>query len=102
MQNKFKRLRRLEDDDSDNEGNDDPELEREVIAEKLFVGGSDEVCVILLTSSLTEEYCHLFLYYMIITLYLSYVKHQAIVSVCDLYIQTLGNVLSVMVIVITS
>ncbi|XP_050557944.1 transcription elongation factor SPT6 [Spodoptera frugiperda] len=41
--NKFKRLRRLdEDDDSDNEGNDDPELEREVIAEKLFVGGSDE------------------------------------------------------------
>lgn len=40
--NKFKRLRRLEDDDSDNEGNDDPDLEREVIAEKLFVGGSDE------------------------------------------------------------
>ncbi|XP_046966341.1 transcription elongation factor SPT6 [Vanessa cardui] len=40
--NKFKRLRRLEDDDSDNEGADDPELEREVIAEKLFVGGSDE------------------------------------------------------------
>ncbi|XP_045772397.1 transcription elongation factor SPT6 [Maniola jurtina] len=40
--NKFKRLRRLEDDDSDNEGQDDPELEREVIAEKLFVGGSDE------------------------------------------------------------
>lgn len=43
QQNKFKRLRRLEDDDSDNEGNDDPDLEREVIAEKLFVGGSDEV-----------------------------------------------------------
>ncbi|XP_028156739.1 transcription elongation factor SPT6 [Ostrinia furnacalis] len=40
--NKFKRLRRLEDDDSDNEGADDPDLEREVIAEKLFVGGSDE------------------------------------------------------------
>ncbi|XP_041979251.1 transcription elongation factor SPT6 [Aricia agestis] len=40
--NKFKRLRRLEDDDSDNEGNDDPDLEREVIAERLFVGGSDE------------------------------------------------------------
>ncbi|CAH2250199.1 transcription elongation factor SPT6 [Pararge aegeria] len=40
--NKFKRLRRLEDDDSDNEGQDDPELEREVIAEKLFVGGSDD------------------------------------------------------------
>ncbi|KOB76059.1 Transcription elongation factor SPT6 [Operophtera brumata] len=40
--NKFKRLRRLEDDDSDNEGNDDPDLEREVIAEKLFVGGSDD------------------------------------------------------------
>ncbi|CAH4028346.1 unnamed protein product [Pieris brassicae] len=40
--NKFKRLRRLEDDDSDNEGNDDPDLEREVIAEKLFVAGSDE------------------------------------------------------------
>ncbi|XP_063383869.1 transcription elongation factor SPT6 [Cydia fagiglandana] len=40
--NKFKRLRRLEDDDSDNEGADDPELEREVIAEKLFVAGSDE------------------------------------------------------------
>ncbi|CAB3227158.1 unnamed protein product [Arctia plantaginis] len=40
--NKFKRLRRLEDDDSDNEGNDDPELEREVIAEKLFEGGSDD------------------------------------------------------------
>ncbi|XP_060803163.1 transcription elongation factor SPT6 [Amyelois transitella] len=40
--NKFKRLRRLEDDDSDNEGADDPELEREVIAEKLFVGGSDD------------------------------------------------------------
>ncbi|XP_050684543.1 transcription elongation factor SPT6 [Leptidea sinapis] len=40
--NKFKRLRRLEDDDSDNEGVDDPDLEREVIAEKLFVGGSDE------------------------------------------------------------
>lgn len=34
----------MEDDDSDNEGQDDPELEREVIAEKLFVGGSDEVC----------------------------------------------------------
>lgn len=33
----------MEDDDSDNEGADDPELEREVIAEKLFVGGSDEV-----------------------------------------------------------
>ncbi|GBP70340.1 Transcription elongation factor SPT6 [Eumeta japonica] len=40
--NKFKRLRRLEDDDSDAEGADDPDLEREVIAEKLFVGGSDE------------------------------------------------------------
>ncbi|CAG9561741.1 unnamed protein product [Danaus chrysippus] len=40
--NKFKRLRRLEDDDSDNEGADDPDLEREVIAEKLFVGGSDD------------------------------------------------------------
>lgn len=37
----------MEDDDSDNEGADDPELEREVIAEKLFVGGSgDEVCVL--------------------------------------------------------
>ncbi|XP_049873145.1 transcription elongation factor SPT6 [Pectinophora gossypiella] len=40
--NKFKRLRRLEDDDSDNDGADDPQLEREVIAESLFVGGSDE------------------------------------------------------------
>ncbi|CAK1551238.1 unnamed protein product [Leptosia nina] len=40
--NKFKRLRRLEDDDSDNEGADDPDLEREVIAEKLFVPGSDD------------------------------------------------------------
>lgn len=41
LQNKFKRLRRLEDDDSDNEGADS-QLEREVIAESLFVGGSDE------------------------------------------------------------
>lgn len=41
FQNKFKRLRRLEDDDSDNEGADS-QLEREVIAESLFVGGSDE------------------------------------------------------------
>lgn len=40
--NKFKRLRRLEDDDSDADGADDPDLEREVIAEKLFVGGSDD------------------------------------------------------------
>lgn len=45
FQNKFKRLRRLEEDDSDNEGNDDPDLEREVIAEKLFVAGSDEVYI---------------------------------------------------------
>lgn len=45
VQNKFKRLRRLEDDDSDADGADDPDLEREVIAEKLFVGGSDEVSV---------------------------------------------------------
>lgn len=36
-------MRRLEDDDSDNEGADDPALEREIIAEKIFVGGSDEV-----------------------------------------------------------
>lgn len=41
LQNKFKRLRRLEDDDSDNEGADS-QLEREVIADSLFVGGSDE------------------------------------------------------------
>ncbi|CAG9102905.1 hypothetical protein JYU34_005682 [Plutella xylostella] len=40
--NKFKRLRRLEDDDSDNDAADDPDLEREVIAEKLFVAGSDD------------------------------------------------------------
>lgn len=39
----------MEDDDSDNEGADDPDLEREVIAEKLFVGGSgDEVIKILI------------------------------------------------------
>lgn len=45
-------MRRLEDDDSDNEGADDPDLEREVIAEKLFVGGSDEVSVVCITTLL--------------------------------------------------
>lgn len=45
-------MRRLEDDDSDNEGADDPDLEREVIAEKLFVGGSDEVSVVVITTLL--------------------------------------------------
>lgn len=47
----------MEDDDSDNEGQDDPELEREVIAEKLFVGGSDEVCHFYVSVKHTKKWC---------------------------------------------
>lgn len=59
FQNKFKRLRRLEDDDSDNEGNDDPDLEREVIAEKLFVAGSDEVWYFLIYAIKSTQNRHI-------------------------------------------
>lgn len=43
LQKKFKRLRRIQDDESDGEQHEDDGLDREVIAEQLFVGGSDEV-----------------------------------------------------------
>lgn len=43
LQKKFKRLRRIQDDESDGEQQEDDGLDREVIAEQLFVGGSDDV-----------------------------------------------------------